>query len=196
MLESVWRNFLWLIGGSSDQLEALSFYQVAARTVVIYIVALVIIRIAKRRFMGGYSSFDILLGFIVGSVMGRAIVGAITLTDMIIIVAVLAILHWLLATVAFYFQSFGKFVKNTKRELIVDGKVQEDALKKSKIGKNDLLQALRSEANLESPEEVKAAYLERGGEITVIPKSRQPRVIEVDVQNGVQTVRVVMEDSK
>ena len=193
MLDSVWNNFVWLIGGGQEHFEDLSLYQVAARTFVIYLVALVIIRVAKRRFMGGYTSFDILLGFIIGSIMARAITGSMTLINMVVIVAVLVLLHWLIATVTFYFDGIGKFIKNTNRELIIDGKVQEDALRKSKIGMHDLLQALRSEANIESPDDVKVAYLERGGEITVIPKPKEPRVVEVGVENGVKTIRLIVD---
>lgn len=193
MLDSIWNNFVWLVGGGQGQFEDLSIYQVAFRTVVIYLVALVIIRVAKRRFMGGYTSFDILLGFIVGSIMSRAITGGITLPNMVIIVAVLVLLHWLIATLTFYFDGFGDFIKNTSRELIIDGKVQEEALRKSKIGMQDLLQALRSEANIESPDDVKVAYLERGGEITVIPKPKEPRALEVGVENGVKTIRLIVD---
>jgi uncharacterized membrane protein YcaP (DUF421 family) len=195
VLDSIWKNFIWLIGGGHEQFEDLSLYQVAARTVVIYLVALVIIRVAKRRFMGGYTSFDVLLGFIVGSIMARAITGSITLVNMVSIVAILVLLHWLIATLTFYFQGIGDLIKNTSRELIIDGKVQEEALRKSKIGLQDLLQALRSEANIESPDEVKAAYLERGGEIRVIPKSKEPRIIEIGIENGVKTIRLVVDSS-
>lgn len=195
VLDSVWNNFVWLIGGGYEHFEDLSLYQVAARTIVIYLVALVIIRVAKRRFMGGYTSFDLLLGFIVGSIMARAITGSISLVNMVMIVAVLVVLHWLIATLTFYFQGIGRFIKNTNRELIIDGKVQEEALRKSKIGMNDLLQALRSKANIESPDDVKVAYLERGGEITVIPKPKEPQVVEVGVENGVKTIRLIVDSS-
>ena len=68
MLQQLWERFIWMIGGD-QAFERLPIWQVALRTVIIYVVALAIIRLAKRRFMGSYSAFDILLGFIVGSVM-------------------------------------------------------------------------------------------------------------------------------
>ncbi len=193
MFETIWEQFLWLIGGQAEY-DRLSAGQVVARTAVIYLIALVIIRVGKRRFMGNYSAFDILLGFIVGSVMARGITGAIRLLDMVIVVSALMILHWLIATISFYWEGFSRVVENTPRKLIVDGELQKDAMEKSKIGENDLLQALRDKANTELPEKVKTAYLERDGNITVVLHSNEPRVIDVDVKDNIQTVRIVLSD--
>lgn len=192
MIQQFWEYFIYLIGAGGRDYDQLDVYQVVIRTIVIYAIALLIIRIAKRRFMGGYSSFDILLGFIIGSIMARAIIGGISLINMIIVVGVLTLIHWLIATATYHSQKFSDAVKNTTRKLIIDGEVQEDALLKSKIGKNELLKAIRSEAGLESTDDVKTAYLERDGEITIIPKSPAQRVIEIDVKDGVQTVKIVL----
>ncbi len=194
MLESAWNNFLWLIGGQAEQFEALSAFQVVIRTLVVYGVALVIIRIAKRRFMGGYSTFDILLGFIVGSIMAKALVGQLSLINMTIIVVVLTALHWLLALIAFHSQDVGDVIKNTNRKLIIDGEIQEAALEKSKIGENDLMQAVRAQANLDSLDDVKVAYLERGGNITVIPKPKEPSIVSTHIEDGVKEIRIVIKN--
>ena len=192
MFQNLWENFAWLIGGGEVEL-IMPIPQLILRTIVIYVVALAIIRIGKRRFMGSYTTFDILLGFIVGSILSRAITGTVRFLDMIFVVGVLVILHWVIATLSYYSDYFGNLIKDKPRELIVDGEIKEDALQKSKIGKNDLMQALREEANLESPGEVKTAYLERDGNITVIPKPCEPQIVEVKVENGVQTVKILVE---
>ncbi len=168
-MEGIWDGFVWLIGGGQDY-EDINALQVAARAAVIYVIALVMIKLGKRRFMGDYSAFDILLGFIVGSIMARALTGAISLVNMVVVVVVLLGLHWLLATVSYYWPAFEKVVEESPRELIVDGEVQEDAAQKSKLTDADLEQALREEGGVESPDEVKKAYLERDGSVTVIPK--------------------------
>jgi uncharacterized membrane protein YcaP (DUF421 family) len=194
MLQQLWERFIWMIGGD-QAFERLPVWQVALRTVIIYVVALAIIRLAKRRFMGSYSAFDILLGFIVGSVMARSITGSLHLIDMIVVIGVLAIIHWAIATVVFYWGGFGKVVDNAARKLIVDGEINADALAKSKISEDDLMQALREKGSVDDAADVKAAYLESDGIITVIPKQREPQVIEVDVKEGVQTVRIILNGS-
>jgi uncharacterized membrane protein YcaP (DUF421 family) len=52
---------------------------------------------------------------------------------------------------------------------------------------------LREKAHLESPRQVRVAYFERDGNITIIPAQREPRVIEIGVADGVQRVRVVID---
>lgn len=189
MLESLWENIVWAIGGSNVE-AVIPVWQLVLRTIFVYATALFLIRIAKRRFMGGFTTFDILLGFVVGSVLSRAITGAIRFIDMVVVVAVLIVLHWILATVTFYFDRTSSFVKNSERELIKDGKIQEEAMRRSKIGKNDLLEALRKDGNVEKPEEVKSAYLERDGSITVIPNDCDTHVVEVKVEEGVQKIEI------
>ncbi|MBK9153875.1 MAG: DUF421 domain-containing protein [Chloracidobacterium sp.] len=168
MARGLWNELLWAVGVGSE-FDNISPVQVAVRTVVIFLIALVLIRVGKRRFMGDYTAFDILLGLIVGSVMARAVTGAISLVNMIIIVVVLMGLHWLTATISFYWPAFERTVENDPRKLIEDGKVIREAMEKSKISDDDLLQALRERGGVEKPEDVKTAFLERDGSITVIP---------------------------
>lgn len=191
MLHNLWEIFSSGIG-MNEISQVMSTWQMIPRTIVVYIVGLLLIRIGKRRFLGGYTTFDILLGFIVGSVMSRAITGAITLVNMFFVVATLVGIHWIIAVITYYF-NFGNVIKNSERQLIKDGKVIEDAMRASKLGENDLLQALREKANVESPDEVKSAYLERDGSITVIPKGCETHVLEIDVKEGVQTVKIAIE---
>ena len=170
----------------------MSTWQMIPRTIVVYVVGLLVIRIGKRRFLGGYTTFDILLGFVVGSVMSRAITGGITLTNMVFVVGTLVGIHWIIALVTYYFDT-KDVIKNSERQLVKDGEVDEDAMRKSKLGENDLLQAMRQKGNVESLDKVKAAYLERDGSITIIPSGCETHVVEVDVKEGVQSVKILIE---
>jgi uncharacterized membrane protein YcaP (DUF421 family) len=72
----------------------------------------------------------------------------------------------------------------------VDGQVDWKQMQQSHITEHDLKEALRLEASTEKIEDVAVATLERSGEISVVEKPKTPQVVEVAVQNGVQTVRV------
>ncbi|MEO8074502.1 MAG: hypothetical protein ABI686_14790 [Acidobacteriota bacterium] len=56
-----------------------------------------------------------------------------------------------------------------------------------------MLQALRQKANVESLDKVKSAYFERDGSITVIPNGCETHVVEVDVREGVQCIKIAIE---
>src|SRR5690606_39107840 len=122
MQSELWNDLTWAIGAGSD-FANISPGQVIFRTAVIFVVALALIHVGKRRFMGDFSAFDILLGFVVGSVMARAVTGAISLVNMILVIVTLMGLHWLVATISYYWQGFENVVENDPRTLIEDGKV-------------------------------------------------------------------------
>ncbi len=170
MENSIFEGFFWLIGVEQEY-DNLSPWQIAVRTVVVYIIAYVLVRRAKRRFMGDFSAIDIILGFVVGSVMARAITGAISILNMLIVISVLLGIHWAFATVSYFSGGFEDAVEDDSRKLVEDGKVIEKALKKSKVTHAELRQACRENGNVEDVDEIKAAYLERDGTISIIKKN-------------------------
>lgn len=190
MVQNWWESFLWAIGGNEVDI-VIPVWQLVLRTIVVYGVALLIIRVAKRRFMGGFTTFDILLGFVVGSVLSRAITGAIRFIDMLFVISVLVSMHWIIAVIGYYASGvISKTVKNSARQLIKDGEVIEEAMRASKIGENDLMQAVRNKGNVDSLDKVKSAYLERDGSITIIPNGCETHIVEVEVKENVQTVKI------
>lgn len=191
MLQEVLDSFYWMLGANQEYSQ-LSALQMILRTVIVYGVALIMIRMGKRRFLGGYTAFDILMGFVVGSIMSRAITGRESFFNTIIVILTLMGLHYVISYITYYFDNASNILKNSERQLIKDGEINEDAMRKSKLGKNDLLQALRQKGSVTSPEQVDCAFLERDGSITVIPKKSDPKVLEVAVEQGVQTVKIVV----
>jgi uncharacterized membrane protein YcaP (DUF421 family) len=55
-----------------DELQpAMPVWKMTLRAIAVYLAALIMVRIGKRRFLGRYTSFDVLLGFVLGSLMAR-----------------------------------------------------------------------------------------------------------------------------
>ncbi len=189
MWQQIGDFFFWMIGGDADE-NQLAIGQMIVRAIIVFISALIIVRIGKRRFMGGFTAFDTIMGVIIGSVLSRAINGSARLTETLAATLALVCLHWLFATLSFYSETFSGWLKGAKRELIKDGEVQWKAMRKSAIGKDDLMQAIRQTGGVESFEQVKSACLERGGLITVAPYKSEPQITEVEVEDGVQIVKI------
>jgi uncharacterized membrane protein YcaP (DUF421 family) len=164
--------------------------QMALRTIVIWLFTLVIIRLGSKRFLGKASALDIVVGIMLGSIMSRAINGSAPLVPTLAAGAVLIALHWLLAFIAYHVDWFGPLVKGNAIELIKDGEVQREAMRRGGIGENDLTEALRKSAKATDVDRIENAYLERDGSITVIPARSKPRVFDVSVADGIKTVRV------
>jgi uncharacterized membrane protein YcaP (DUF421 family) len=99
-------------------------------------------------------------------------------------------LYWLLAVIAFHTYWFGPLIKGGRSLLIKDGEMQTEETRRVSVTPHDLAQAIREQMNHTDPAKIRLAYLERGGGISIIAEKQEPRVINVSVEGGVQTVRV------
>lgn len=117
------------------------------RAIIIYIAALVMVRIGQKRFLGRNTAFDLILGIILGSVVSRAINGSGEFFPTIASGFALVFLHWFFAALAFRYDRFGNLVKGRPRTLIEEGNIVWDAMRKSNISRTDLNTALRLELN-------------------------------------------------
>ena len=167
--------------------------QMALRTIMIYAVTLVIIRLGSKRFLSEATAFDVIVGIMLGSVMSRAINGSAPLFPTLLAGVVFIGLHWSLAAMAFHTNWFGSLVKGNPVLLIKDGKIQQQGMQQAGLSTHDLEQALRLQVQQTDASKVQLAYLERNGNISVIPCKQEPRIFDVSVADGVQTVRIELE---
>jgi uncharacterized membrane protein YcaP (DUF421 family) len=49
--------------------------QMALRAAIVYVVTVLMVQLAKKRFMGRATAFDVILGIMVGSSVSRAVTG-------------------------------------------------------------------------------------------------------------------------
>ena len=167
-----------------------SAVQTALRTVIVFAFTLTLVRVASRRAMGKGSAFDFVVSIMLGSVMSRGIVGSTPLLPTLVAGSVLLGLHWLLAVVAFHTGWFGPLIKGGRVLLIKDGKVQTKEMQRVSVTPQDLMQAMREQTHHTDIAKIRLAYLERDGNISILPDKKPPRVINISVEKGVQTVRI------
>jgi uncharacterized membrane protein YcaP (DUF421 family) len=162
----------------------------ALRALVIYAAALLVVRLGNRRFMARATAFDMVVAIMLGSVLSRAITGHAGLASALSAAAALVLMHGVLALLALRSPFLGRWIKGTDaREVIRDGEPLRDVMRKEALSERDLEEALRG-AGKEDPSQVKRAFVERNGDVSVIAAEPAPRVVEVKVEAGVQTVRV------
>lgn len=66
-------------------------------------------------------------------------------------------------------------------------------MSEASVTRKELNQAIHVEGSEPDPSCIRRAYLERDGSISVVPRSEEPRILEVSVENGVQTIRIKLE---
>ena|SRR5436305_4396601 len=188
-MDQLWHGLQWLLGAGQEAKDV-NALQVCFRALLIYLFGWAILRIGDNRFLGRETAFDVILGFVLGSVLSRAINGSSTLLMTATASVVLVATHQLLAWVTFRSRRLGKVFKGSPHVLIQDGRILEDEVRRHRLSPGDLEEALRLGARVTDPDRVQEARFERSGDISVITKKKEPRVIEVRVEQGVQTVRI------
>jgi uncharacterized membrane protein YcaP (DUF421 family) len=157
-------NFLF---GIHDQ--TLTWWQMSFRAVGVFFAALFIIRVGYHRIFGKNTAFDIILGIIYGSVLSRAITGNSPFWPTIVAALTLVLLHKGLAILAFHTNvGLGNLIKGKPSLLVKNGELQWEEMQNNSVTKNDILEALRSAGHTPEIENIKYAYLERSGDISVI----------------------------
>jgi uncharacterized membrane protein YcaP (DUF421 family) len=158
----------WISAAFGLNSDSINAYQMAARAAVIFLVALALVRVGEKRFIGKNTAFDVVLGVMLGSLLSTAVTDSSSFFNIMVAGAVFVFLHWLLAVISFHSDAVGSVLKGRDRQLIKDGEIDWDEMRESHVTKNDLVSALRRQGRMTDPSEVKAAFLERNGDISVI----------------------------
>ena len=146
----------------------LTFVQIGLRGIIVFAVSVAMVRMASKRFMSKMTAFDTILGFILASMLARAVNGSSSFFPTLGGGFVLVWLHRLVGTMACKSHWFGNLVKGHCDAVIQDGVVLEHILRKHNLTEHDLMEDLRLNGNTEEPTKIKAAYLERNGQISMV----------------------------
>ena len=146
----------------------LSALQVCLRGVIVFIAALVIARIADRRFMAKMSAFDVILGFMLASMLARAINGSAAFWPTLAGGFVLVLLHRLLAAWAFRSERMSALLKGNPDVLVENGQKNARALRRFCITDADLQEEMHLNGTVDKLEHVKKATMERSGQVSIV----------------------------
>lgn len=157
--------------GPDAPVNPLSTSQMAVRALLVYLAGLAIFRLGPRRLLGRTSAFDIVLGVMLASILGRAINGGAPLLESLAAAALLVVLHWVVGWIAYRWEWLDRLVKGRERALVSGGRLLEENLARCEISDADLIEAVRLRANVADVDEIEAAWLERNGEISVVRRN-------------------------
>lgn len=141
--------------------------QLCVRAVLLFAFGIICIRIAGRRTFAQYSPLDIIVALIVGSNVSRVMTGKADVWPALSATLVLVILHRLLAMATMRWGVLAWLVKARPVQLIRDGEIDPQALRRANLSEEDLHAAIRME-QAEQPSDVKLAMLEGSGKVSVV----------------------------
>lgn len=142
------------------------------RGTISYLFLFVIFRFVAHRDMGSMSVSDLLVLVIIADASQNAMSGDYkSLTDGAVIVMTIIGWNMLINWLSFYFVSIRRIVNPRPVLIIKDGVKQPVQLRREKITEEELDEMLR-EHEIEDLSEVKRAYLEADGQITILKKKK------------------------
>ena len=163
-------SFLEQLLGLDTALSALTWGQMVARTVTVFLFGILLIRLADRRFLGRSAGFDVLLAIMLGSVLSRAINAQAPFFKTLAASALLVLLHRGVAALSCRWSAFSKMGKGQAVVLVRDGQPISEAIRAADISRDDLEENLRLNANVANVSEVAEARLERNGQVSVLKR--------------------------
>jgi len=156
------------IFGEGKNLDTL---QMSCRGVVVFLIALALIRISGRRSFGLRTPLDNVITILLGAILSRAVVGVSPFVPVVVVCFTIVVLHrlfgWLVTT---YHKTFGRWLEGSIILLFENGKFQKDRMKRGMVSEEDMLQGIRKSALTEDMNKIDKVYMERNGEISAIKK--------------------------
>jgi uncharacterized membrane protein YcaP (DUF421 family) len=159
--------------GLGREAGALTFPQISLRGVVVFVAALVIVRCGDRRFLSQKTAFDAVLGFILASMLARAVNGTAAFFPTLGGGLVLVVLHRVLAYWSRRSHTFGLLIKGRSDIIVREGALDEGAARRNRLSEHDVLEDLRLNGNVAEIRDVLLAVLERNGHISVVRRESQ-----------------------
>src|SRR6478735_5261523 len=161
-----------LLGLGRDA-TSLTFLQISLRGVVAFVAALVIVRCGDRRFLSQKTAFDAVLGFILASMLARAVNGTAAFFPTLGSGFVLVTLHRILAYWSRRSHAVGLLIKGRSDVIVRDGALDEAAARRNRLSEHDVLEDLRLNGNVGDIRDVSLAVFERNGHLSVVRGARR-----------------------
>jgi uncharacterized membrane protein YcaP (DUF421 family) len=168
-MQSFW-DFVGPLLGLGAEPKDLTFLQISLRGVIVFLATLIMVRLGHKRSLSRKTAFDAVLIVILASVLSRAINGSAAFFATLGGGLVLVLLHRLLAWIACRSHSFGKLIKGSPELIIDNGDLNVRIMHRNHISMHDLEEDMRLDAKIEDVSKVRAARIERSGDISFIKK--------------------------
>jgi uncharacterized membrane protein YcaP (DUF421 family) len=150
----------------------LTVIQMTARSVLVFVIALILIRISGRRSFGLHSPLDNIITIMLGAVLSRAVVGASPFLSVIAGCTAIVFVHRMFAYGMVHNRRFSKLVTGQKILLFKDGNFIKKDMDKALICEDEILQEVRKTVLTEDLDRIEKIYMEKNGEVNSIKKPK------------------------
>ncbi len=142
------------------------------RALVVDLFLLVVFRLAGRRSLSQVTTFDLILALIISEAIQQALIdNDDTLTNAFVVVLTLVAVDVLLSVLKQRSDTVERVLEGIPVVIAARGGLRTKAMDMERVDESDILEAGREAHGLRSLDDVDYAVIERGGAVTVVPKS-------------------------
>lgn len=146
---------------------------IVLRSLAVYAAVLVGLRLVGKRRLGQMSVPDVVVILLIANAVQNAMVGAdVSLGGGLVSAATLLVANVAVSRLRIAWPTFGRLVEGTPTLLVHDGRFVTDNLRREGIQRDEVESILR-EHGVAEVGDVRVAYLEPDGAISVIPRTSE-----------------------
>lgn len=144
------------------------------RAAAVYLMLLVIFRIAGKRTLSDVTTFDFVLVMIISEVIQQGVIGRDnSLTNAFLLVITLVGFNILISVIKQRSPRLEALLEGRPVIIFDKGKPVQETLDRERVGEEDIMHAARAAHGLDQLIEVETAVLEPSGGISVIPRKKK-----------------------
>lgn len=163
-------------------LPVLFLAEIFVRTTIIYAYALLLIRWLGSRIVGQLSMVEFFLVIALGSAVGDPMFyHDVPMVHSMIVITVIVLFNRILDEFVFRNRKAAGIIEGTTVELVREGVIQHQTVGGLKISNQELFQLLRSKG-IENLGEVRAAYFEPDGSLSVFNRGSEVRSLGLQIE--------------
>ncbi len=141
------------------------------RGAIVYMLLLLIFRLAGRRTLAQMTTFDMVLLLIISEATQNALIGDdYSITNAMLIIITMVVLDISLSLVKLRSPWVEGWLEGKPTILVEHGRSLTDLMKRARVDEADVLMAAREKHGLERMDQIKYAVLETSGGISIIPE--------------------------
>lgn len=140
------------------------------RSIIVYVFAIVALRLAGKRELGQYSTLDLVVLLFFSNILQNSVIGNDnSVTGGVVGAATFLGINWLLVRAIYRYDRVKTIVEGSETYLIRDGIIDEKAMRSQGVDHEDLLEASHKQGIMDLGD-VQSVILEPDGSLTVVAK--------------------------
>ena len=172
----------WFFNGWED------IARVAIVGLACYVSLIIMLRVSGKRTLSKMNMFDWVITVAMGSVMAGSLSSDATFANTIAAFAVLIGAQFIVTWLSVRSPSFENIVDADPTILYYEGKFYNEAMRRERVPKSELLSAIRQNGQ-GAPAEIAAIILESNGELVVMNKVKDDQTMTLQSASNWQAVR-------